>query len=108
MLTITMASAQTSGFEMFVSGSKTVTAQINFDSITLKHTATGKEFLASNYQWIVSTRGTIYKGNYPADKLKLHAVMKTLKPEDLIFIEMIKANEGKLILVKGQVAFRIQ
>ena len=107
LLTITTASAQTSGFEMFIGGSKTVTAHSNFDSVTLKHTATGKEFLASNYQWVISTKGSIHKGTYPADKLKLQEALKKLRTNDILFIEMAKADNSRL-LIKDQYAFKIE
>ncbi len=105
--TAVAAAAQDSGFEMFVNGSKSVTTHSNFDSVTLKHTATGKQFFASNYQWVISTKGTIHKGTYPADKQKLQEIKEKLKPNDIIFIEMVKADKGRL-LIKGQFAFKVE
>lgn len=105
--TAVAAAAQDSGFEMFVNGSKSVTTHSNFDSVTLKHTATGKEFTASNFQWVISTKGTIYKGNYPADKPKLHELVKKLHPNDILFLEIVKADNGRL-LIKGQFAFKVE
>ncbi len=65
-----------------------------------------KKFKPSVFQWVVSSKGQIWKGNITTLS-KLKEISPRLKPGDIVFIEQLKF-QGFTGICEGQFAFTIQ
>lgn len=77
----------------------------NFCTLQLKEERTGKMLVPVTLEWVISSSGRVFKGNW-RECTKIATLLKELKKGDILFIDKIKFK-GMAGLCEGQFAFTI-
>lgn len=77
-----------------------------FDKAQLKDSRLDKTFAPATFQWVISSKGAIFKGTFPSGE-RFTRTVNNMKSGDVLFIEEVKLK-GYTGICQGQWAFTLE